>query len=115
MYKLLCQLFGVDYAVLVELDPDHENWKCDRFPQSIQYIHVVPIPLQAHLQSMLRSRHRKLKQYGPNDGIVPVADVCALPGYIYPVWGVDHFMRTSELSVLLYKFLTYIRNVNHSE
>ncbi|MBC8210854.1 MAG: hypothetical protein H8E21_07275 [Gammaproteobacteria bacterium] len=115
IYKLLCRMFGVDYAVLVELDPAHDHWNCDRFPHSIECIHVVPIPLQAHLQSMLMSRYRKLKQYGPNDGIVPIVDVCALPGSIYPVWGVDHFMRTPDLSVLLYKFLTYIRNQNKSE
>ncbi|MCW8932619.1 MAG: hypothetical protein OQL19_20590, partial [Gammaproteobacteria bacterium] len=74
----------------------------------IDCVHVLPIPLRSHLQSMLKKRYEQLLSYGPNDGIVPIYDVEQLPGYIYPLWGIDHFMRMPQIGALLYQFFTYI-------
>lgn len=114
LYLLLTRLMKVDFQVLKELNTNHAMWGIDEWDNSINYIHVAPIPLRAHLRSMLRRRYEKILQFGPNDGIVPVADVNVLPGKIYPVWGVDHFMRTPQISELLYKFFTYIAQQEHS-
>ena len=107
-YTVISKLMNVDYQVLRELNPKHEMWAMRQWDKRIDLIHVVPIPLRSHLQPMLRRRYEKLVEYGPNDGIVPVLDVGSMPGKIYPVWGVDHFMRTPHIGELLYKFFSYI-------
>jgi hypothetical protein len=107
-YRILCKVTGVDYAVLEEMAPNHPFWQVDEWPSAIEIIHVLPIPLACHIQGILRSRHSRLLQYGPNDGFIPVTDVLELPGYIYPVWGSDHFMRIPQLSHLLYRLYNHI-------
>jgi len=110
LYKLLCKFSRIDYQVLEELDPNHAIWKNKHRNDTLEYIHLVPIPLYSHLQALVIKRYERLLRlcYQPNDGIVPIADVNALPGKIYPLWGVDHFVRTSQISELLYKFFSYI-------
>lgn len=117
VYRVLCKLFRVDYQVLAELDPDSDSWKNNHWKQSLEYIHLVPIPLRSHLQAVVSKRYEKLLsyRYEPNDGIVPVADVNSLPGKIYPLWGVDHFVRTPLIAELLYKFFTYIAQTENKQ
>ncbi|MES9987781.1 MAG: hypothetical protein ABW077_07690 [Candidatus Thiodiazotropha endolucinida] len=107
-YRTLCKVTGVEYAALEEMAPNHPFWHVDDWPSALEIIHVLPIPLACHIQGILRSRHSRLLQYGPNDGFVPVTDVLELPGYIYPVWGSDHFMRIPQLSHLLYRLYNHI-------
>jgi len=66
-------------------------------PAHLQMITVVAFPLRRHLTSaMARRCHSRLGAYGPNDGVIVLADACALPGLIYPVWGADHYLRSGE-------------------
>lgn len=63
-------------------------------PAHILQINVVGFPLRRHLTSKLMRRcHQRLAPLGPNDGAILLADSCALPGLIYPVWGADHNLR----------------------
>ena len=66
-----------------------------RLPTHIRLISIVGFPLRKHLTNgMARRCHRQLTLYGPNDGGLILADVCALPGLIYPIWGGDHYLRS---------------------
>jgi hypothetical protein len=63
-------------------------------PPQVQVINVVGFPLQRHFTTtVLRRFHWRIASLGPNDGFVLLADVCALPGLVYPVWGADHNLR----------------------
>jgi len=112
--RMLCALAGVDYRALCEMRTTHPFWQQDDWPSALEMIHVVPVPLAAHVQGALRTRHRQLSCHGPNDGFIPVTDVLDMPGHIYPVWGCDHFLRTPQLSPLLYQLFNYIARKTRS-
>ncbi|MFL6236923.1 MAG: hypothetical protein ACJ76N_27575 [Thermoanaerobaculia bacterium] len=60
----------------------------------IQLISVAGFPLREHLtRRSSRNCHERLTPLGPNDGALVLADVCALPGLLYPVWGADHYLQ----------------------
>ena len=113
-YRLLCALLGIDYGALTEMRTTHPFWQQVNWPPRLEMIHIVPVPLSCHFQGKLRSRHRRLLHRGPNDGFVPLSDVLSLPGHIYPIWGSDHFLRTPELSPLLYQLFNYIAHQSSS-
>ena len=57
-------------------------------------IHVHAFPLRQHLMDRRSRRlHRGLSSRGPNDGFAMLEEIAALPGYLYPVWGADHYLR----------------------
>jgi len=65
-----------------------------RLPAHVQLISIVGFPLREHLiRGIARRCHRRLAPLGPNDGGLVLADVCALPGLVYPVWGADHYLQ----------------------
>jgi hypothetical protein len=65
-----------------------------RLPSHVRLISVVGFPLRAHLtRGISRRCHWRLRHLGPNDGALVLADVCALPGLLYPFWGADHYLR----------------------
>jgi len=108
LYAILCKLMKVNYQVLNELHPEHPIWATPSWTSRIDCIHVIPIPLRSHIQSRSKKHYEQLLPYGPNDGMVPVYDAEQLPGKIYPLWGVDHFIRTPDIAKLLYQFFAYI-------
>jgi hypothetical protein len=95
-YRLVCWWKGIDYAVGRQLE-----WGPGTvldfplvLPPHIQMINVVGFPLRKHFTSaVLRRFHDRIAALGPNDGMILLADVCALPGLVYPVWGGDHNLR----------------------
>jgi hypothetical protein len=104
---------GYDFNVVRELNRTETlasaGW---RTPATMQAVHVVGFPLERHLSSALMRRgHRRLAEHGPNDGAgILLADVVDWPGTVYPVWGADHFLRTSrdDLSTLVARVLHYL-------
>ena len=54
-------------------------------------------------------RYLRLGRLGPNDGFVLLAELLVLPGLVHPVWGADHLFRTPQVSPLLYRLLTLLR------
>ncbi len=63
-------------------------------PPHIRLISVAGFPLREHLiRRSSRNCHERLTHLGPNDGALVLADVCALPGLLYPVWGADHYLQ----------------------
>jgi hypothetical protein len=66
-------------------------------PPGTRLITIVGFPLRRHLSNgFMRRCHTVLSDQGPNDGGILLADVCRLPGVVYPVWGADHYLRPDE-------------------
>jgi hypothetical protein len=66
-------------------------------PAHIRLVNVAGFPLRRHLSTAaLRRCHRRLAPWGPNDGMMLLADACSLPGLLYPVWGADHNLRPAD-------------------
>src|SRR5439155_19556036 len=62
--------------------------------RSMQMVSVVGFPLREHMSNGVARRcHHRLMPLGPNDGGLVLADVCAQPGLLYPLWGADHYLR----------------------
>jgi hypothetical protein len=63
-------------------------------PPGMQFLSIAGFPLRRHLSNgFMRRCHGFIAAAGPNDGGVLLADVCRLPGLLYPVWGADHYLR----------------------
>ncbi|OAI52182.1 hypothetical protein AYO44_16710 [Planctomycetaceae bacterium SCGC AG-212-F19] len=100
LMTLVCQAMywwkGLDFAVNRQLawGPDAVLDFALELPAHVRMINVVGFPLRRHFtSSRLRRCHRRIAPLGPNDGFVLLADACALPGLVYPVWGADHNLR----------------------
>jgi hypothetical protein len=81
-----------------------------RLPAHIQMINVVGFPLTQHLtNSMMKRCHRWLAPQGPNDGGLLLADVCSLPGLLYPIWEGDHYLRSGgDMRQLIGAILNFV-------
>lgn len=81
-----------------------------QLPQKIRMITIAGFPLREHLSNALARRcHRRLAHLGPNDGSLVLADVCALPGLLYPIWGADHYLRPqTDVRQLVLAVLQYL-------
>lgn len=98
-YRFLLGLRGYDFQVVRELTSEPGGpLDCElEIPGHIQAIHAIGFPLKQHLTDPLARRcFCRLKPLGPNDGSVVLADVCRLPGIVYPVWGADHYLRPAS-------------------
>ena len=97
LVSLLLRLRGHRPDVIRELDYGPGTLLDDdlRVQDWLTVIHVAGFPLERHLSSRLARRgFRRLAPLGPNDGAgIVLADLCRLPGLIYPVWGADHYLR----------------------
>lgn len=110
--RLYCQMLGMSVEFLRDLrraPGGPLDFKLP-LPAHIQMISVVGFPLHQHLTSgMARRCHRRLAPYGPNDGAMLLADVCALPGLIYPLWGGDHYLRSGgDMNELIGALLNFV-------
>jgi hypothetical protein len=114
--RLLFWWRGFDFAVIPELarGPGTPLDMPLCLPDHMQAIHVVGFPLARHLSNRLARRcYRRVKSLGPNDGAgILLADVCQLPGLVYPVWGADHYLRPAglDMKVLARQLLLYVRH-----
>lgn len=89
------------------------GWPLDfqlQLPQHIRMITIAGFPLRQHLSNALARRcHRRLAHLGPNDGSLVLADVCALPGLLYPIWGADHYLKPqTDVRQLVLAVLQYL-------
>jgi hypothetical protein len=95
--RFLFRLRGYDFAAIPELGrgPGTPLDFDVRLPPHLRVIHVVGFPLVRHLSNGLARRcFRRVRPLGPNDGAgIVLADVARLPGWVYPLWGADHYLR----------------------
>lgn len=113
LVRLAFRWKGYAFSALDEIDRD----ACPPWPDALaaaphlEVIHVVGFPLQRHLTTPLARRgHRRLSPLGPNDGLILLEDVLALPGRVYPLWGADHYLRPADrdMSQLVTGILCYL-------
>ena len=78
-----------------------------RVPDGLPVINVIACPLSSHLRGGLRRRHRRLAAGGPNDGSTLLRDAIVEPGFVYPIWGADHYFRHPEMREIIQKLLTW--------
>lgn len=120
-YWLLLSLQGHDFRAVPEMGCGLESPLATelQFPGHIKAIHVVGFPLQYHLTSPLaRKMHRRIAPQGPNDGGgIRLADVLRLPGYLYPVWGADHYLRPAgrNMQILVRAILHHLFEAKRTE
>lgn len=108
---LTFKILGVDHAVTEELACNNNSLKKEMLlDPHLEIIHINGFPLASHVEPLLVKRYKALAEGGPNDGILLLQDLLYVPGNVYPVWGVDHFLRTSEMSEIIYKMCHYINN-----
>jgi len=81
-----------------------------RPPSAMKMVSLIGFPLRQHMTTRFsRFCHRILATSGPNDGTTSLADLHAVPGEIYPVWGMDHYFRPeSEAKNLVAAILHYL-------
>lgn len=109
--RALCRVLGVDYHEFAAFGTANPAWHFAlKLPPTLQLINVVGIPLARHVQRVLRQRYRRLAAQGPNDGMVLLPDAIVRPGYVYPIWGADHFFQVPRLENLLYRLFDYLLN-----
>jgi hypothetical protein len=112
-FRLVCLMAGVDYALVEEMATTNPIWlRKPGFAERMEIIHVLGFPLLSHVQPMLAHRFLRLSKWGPTDGMIRLLDAVGYPGHVYPVWGCDHFARTSALSALLYRLSRYISSTH---
>jgi hypothetical protein len=94
----------------------HRPSQAGMLPPHITLIQVVAFPLHEHLKDRPSRRlHRQLAKIGPNDGYALLDELARLPGYLYPVWGVDHYLRgMDELPARLAKVLAFVLRLARS-
>jgi hypothetical protein len=79
-------------------------------PPHLQFVQVAAFPLHSQLSDR-RSRRfqRRLAAFGPNDGFAVLAELAALPGSLYPVWGADHYLRGGpDVSLAMTRLIEYL-------
>jgi hypothetical protein len=96
VYRSLFAWRGQDFRFIQELarSPGGPLDRPVAAPAHLRIIHVAGFPLRCHIRERRSRRwHRRLSRYGPNDGATLLADCCAPPGLIFPVWGADHYLN----------------------
>jgi len=117
---LYCKCRGRNLAFLRELAPSLQSPLSAplSLPPFVQMINVIGFPLRQHLTNrFMRLCHQRVSRQGPNDGGVLLAEVCHLPGVIYPIWGADHYLRPEararQIIAAVLKYLTEDNQETH--
>ena len=78
------------------------------FDSHVKVYSFFPLALSSHVQTTLVGRYKKLSKLGPNDGMTDSYRSIFWQGRVFPIWGADHFCRTSEMVSIVYKLFSYI-------
>jgi hypothetical protein len=73
-------------------------------------IQIIGFPLRRHLSNW-RSRmwHRRFQNYGPTDGVMWLGDLLSQPATVFPIWGADHYLRTThEVTAALVRLVEWL-------
>lgn len=108
-WRTVCAIMGIEYAFTEESTYSNKRLQKEiAMPNHLEIIHIAGFPLSAHLHPLLQKRYEILAPYGPNDGLMILQDFIETQGHVYPVWGADHFLRTPQMSTLIYQLCNYI-------
>jgi hypothetical protein len=108
--RVLLRLRGQRFAAIDELRHDGGELQAPlNIPPHVRAIHVLGFPLSRHLSNDWAHRgYQRLSPLGPNDGGgILLSDSLRLPGEVFPVWGVDHYLQPQwDLRPLLLRILS---------
>jgi hypothetical protein len=68
-------------------------------PAHLAVFHYVGVPLSGQITVDARDGYDRLRRFGPNDGLTPLAHQWAHPGAIVMGIGLDHFYRDAEIDL----------------
>lgn len=79
-------------------------------PSGLRFVQIAAFPQRRHLRDRRSRRlHAGLASLGPNDGFAVLEELAALPGQLYPIWGVDHYLRgVDDLSLRLARLVGHL-------
>ncbi|HKR62555.1 MAG TPA: hypothetical protein VJZ00_02390 [Thermoanaerobaculia bacterium] len=98
-FRSVNRIAGVSFRFLEDLDrrPGGPLDFALTVPPHLRVIHILGFALPEHATNWLsRKFQRKLAPLGPNDGFMLLDDLHHWPGFVYPLWGADHYFRTRE-------------------
>ena len=105
-----CRALGISYEGLRELCTDHPLWYGPmEVPAHVTVVNLLAVPLLEHVHPRIKGRYRQMASVGPNDGMVVLSEALVRPGWIYPVWGTDHFFQGAGVQPLLDRLFRWIR------
>lgn len=64
-----------------------------KLPSHIKIIHYVGTPLATNISKEIKNRYCSMKDFGPNDGLTPIADEITKQGFVVTELGLDHYYR----------------------
>lgn len=67
------------------------------FPGHLMRLHFVGAPLTAQVEKRIRGNYCSISEFGPNDGITPLADEVSDGGIIVSELGLDHYYRSPDI------------------
>jgi hypothetical protein len=112
LYRLFHRLLGMGLEFLGDIrrGPGAPLEFELRLPAHLQLVSVVGFPQRRHFTTAtVRYCHRLMAPHGANDGGMLLADVCAQPGLLYPLWGADHYLRSgADIGRLVEALLGYV-------
>lgn len=110
--RMYYRMLGVSVEFVRDLRRDAGGpLDCElKLPAHLQLISVAGFPLRRHMTSGLGRRcYDRASPNGPNDGVIILQDVCALPGLLYPIWGADHLLRSgTDMDRMMAALLRYV-------
>ncbi len=106
---LLIRLRGLDSRLLEGFSRDAPGIAGPaQAPPGVLAISLIGFVLSSHVSGRIAARHAELGSLGPNDGFTLILDSVLEPGFVYPVWGADHYFRVPTLSQTLYRVFRYL-------
>ncbi|MEM7181165.1 MAG: hypothetical protein AAF518_09645 [Spirochaetota bacterium] len=108
LQKSVMQLLGIPLEFLSEFSSKTGILNAELNIHIKQQISVIALPLASHMQGNILKRFKVLSRYGPNDGYTLSLDSVLPKGFVYPLWGADHYFRSSQLNETLYKIFYYL-------
>lgn len=108
LHRGLARINRISPGLGEELLRSKDHWAPARLPSNTKMVNVIAIPLSWHVTNSAIRRYHRICHLGPTDGVVLLADYLNEPGYIYPVWGVDHFLRSTRIAALFYRLLSFL-------
>ena len=67
------------------------------FPKELKIIHFIGAPLFSQVSKEIKGRYSSLLDFGPNDGLTPLADEIIEGGIVVSELGLDHYFRDTDI------------------
>ncbi|MCB1176739.1 MAG: hypothetical protein KDK36_04075 [Leptospiraceae bacterium] len=108
LQKTVLQILGIPMEFISEFSSKTGILKDEVNIIVKNQINVIAVPLPSHMQGNILKRYKILAHHGPNDGYSLLLDSSLPSGLIYPIWGTDHYFRSSLLNDCIYKVFYYL-------